>query len=247
MADTQDTPLSPEDEERYWIGTERPLPFLAARWRRKTDLERAELDQCMRTEYQSHEAIDDALRSWLDITSKLRQPSFQEGRDHFLDYNIVACGRALLSSRLFTQHKDYVRQQIIHSLLQEDDTGALHAIACLLLLDGHREEALFTRMINEACFPRMLELLKEKKCGGGDARLHRFLLHLMYEMSRMERLRPDDLRLVDDAFIHHLFGLVELVSDDVDDPYHYPTIRVLVGCPGDPYPRHETTETDRLM
>lgn len=87
-------------------------------------------------------------------------------------------------------------------------------------------------MIDEACFPRLLELLKvkmgEQSSEGGDPRLHRFLLHLLYEMSRMERLRPDDLQLVDDAFIHHLFGLVEVVSEDMDDPYHYPTIRVLV-------------------
>lgn len=184
----------------------------------------------MRTDCQSHEAIDDALRTWLDITNKLRQPSSSESSSRHLDHNIVACGEALLSSELFTKHKDYVRQQIIHSLLQEDDTAALHAIACLLLLDGHHEETLFPRMIDEACFPRLLELLKARKgeVGGGDLRLHRFLLHLMYEMSRMERLRPDDLQLVDDAFIHHLFGLIEVVSDDVDDPYHYPTIRVLV-------------------
>lgn len=209
MADTQEIPLSPEDVEQYWN----------------------ELDQCLRTDCQSHEAIDDALRSWLDITSKLRQLSAAEPSDHHLDHNIIACGEALISSELFVQNKDYIRQQIIHSLLQEDDTDSLHAIACLLLLDGHREETLFPRMIDEACFPRLLDLLRAKKGGDGykgDPRLHRFLLHLLYEMSRMERLRPDDLELVDDGFIHYLFGLVEVVSDDMDDPYHYPTIRVLL-------------------
>jgi stress-induced morphogen len=185
----------------------------------------------VRSVCQSHEAIDDALRSWLEITTKLQQPSARDSSTPRLDQNLVACGEALISSDLFTQHKDYVRQQIIHSLLQEDETEPLHAIACLLLIDGHHEETLFPRMIDEACFPRLLELLRLKRSGGGgegDPRLHRFLLHLMYEMSRMERLRPDDLELVDDAFIHHLFGLIEVVSDDVDDPYHYPTIRVLV-------------------
>ena len=34
--------------------------------------------------------------------------------------------------------------------------------------------------------------------------------------------------LVDDAFILHLFQLIEELSDDADDPYHYPIIRVLV-------------------
>lgn len=198
MADTQATPLSPEDEEHYWN----------------------ELDRCVQAKCESHEEIDDSLRSWLHVTDKLRDQA-NGSQDH-----VVACGEMLLHSELFQTHKEYVRTQIIHSLLQEDDTGALHAIACLLLLDGHHEETLFPRMIDEACFPRLLELLNERR--DADARLHRYLLHLMYEMSRMERLRPDDIKLVDDAFIHYLFGLIEVVSDDVDDPYHYPTIRVLL-------------------
>jgi hypothetical protein len=33
---------------------------------------------------------------------------------------------------------------------------------------------------------------------------------------------------VDDAFIIFLLSIIEGVSDDADDPYHYPVIRVLV-------------------
>jgi hypothetical protein len=33
---------------------------------------------------------------------------------------------------------------------------------------------------------------------------------------------------VDDDFIACLFNIIEELSDDVDDPYHYPVIRVLV-------------------
>ena len=36
--------------------------------------------------------------------------------------------------------------------------------------------------------------------------------------------------LVEDDFILHLFQIIEGLSDDVSDPYHYPTIRVLVRC-----------------
>lgn len=50
----------------------------------------------------------------------------------------------------------------------------------------------------------------------------------MYEMSRVARLKPEELVLVDDDFIHTLFRIIEGISDDVYDPYHYPTIRVLV-------------------
>lgn len=85
---------------------------------------------------------------------------------------------------------------------------------------------MFPHMVNEACFPRLLELINSRQ--DQDARLHRLLLQLMYEMSRVERLRLEDLSRVDDGFVQYLFSLIEGVSDDVHDPYHYPTIRVLV-------------------
>lgn len=182
-----------------------------------------ELDRCVSTICDDHESIDDALRTWLETTTALLEGTGSRG-------DVITSVQMLLESQLFQEHQEYVRKQIIHSLLQEDETGPLSAIACLLLLDGDHEETLFPRMIDEACFPRLLELIKGRR--DEDPRLHRFLLQLMYEMSRMERLRRDDIQLVDDSFIHYLFRLIEDVSDDVHDPYHYPTIRVLVrGAP----------------
>lgn len=81
-------------------------------------------------------------------------------------------------------------------------------------------------MIEEACFPRLLELINGRK--EQDLRLHRLLLELMYEMSRVERLRTADLLQVDDGFVAYLFQIIEELSNDVHDPYHYPIIRVLV-------------------
>lgn len=181
----------------------------------------SELDKCLSTRCDSHESIDDVLRTWLDLTTKLRNRLLESHEE------VLICSQMLLDSHVFQQNKEYVRTQIIHSLLQEDDAGPLHAIATLLLLDGQREGSTFPRMVSEACFPRLLELINTRQFDE-DPRLHRFLLQLMYEMSRMERLGVDDLALADDAFIHRLFHIIEGVSDDVHDPYHYPTIRVLV-------------------
>lgn len=38
--------------------------------------------------------------------------------------------------------------------------------------------------------------------------------------------------LVDDDFIKSLFDIIEDLSYDVNDPYHYPVIRVLVSLLG---------------
>jgi len=45
----------------------------------------------------------------------------------------------------------------------------------------------------------------------------------------VQRISTEDLASVDDDFIVCLFNIIEELSDDVDDPYHYPVIRVLVG------------------
>lgn len=166
------------------------------------------------------EQLDEALRSWLDLVSKARD-EYLENED-----DVARCSEMLLESQIFRSNGDYVRTQLIYSLLQEDEFAQLHVYANFLLLDGRTEETTFRTMISEGCFVRLLDLIKG--CGGRDSRLHRLLLQLMYEMSRIEHLRPEDLLQVDDAFIMYLFQLTEALSDDAGDPYHYPVIRVLV-------------------
>ncbi|KAK4179725.1 hypothetical protein QBC36DRAFT_231374 [Triangularia setosa] len=178
------------------------------------------LNQILSAPCDSYELLDNALRSWLDLVSK--------ARDAYLDDEdeIANCSEQLIHSPLFSVNKEYVRTQIIYSLLQEDEYAPLHVIANFLLSDGRAEEDTFRRMIQEGCFVRLLELIKG--CGGKDSRLHRLLLQLMYEMSRIERLRDEDLMQIDDGFVTYLFQLIEALADDANDPYHYSVIRVLL-------------------
>ncbi len=180
----------------------------------------SELEDIVSANCQTHQLIDNALRSYLHFTTNFK--------DEYLlsEYDIARCLQKLLDSELFKANKDYVRIQIIYSLLQEDQPANLFVIASLLLFDGRQHEETFEMMNNECCFSRLLELIKEGK--KDDARLHRLLLELLYEMSRMQRLTVEDLAKVDDDFVKYLFEIIEQLSDDVDDPYHYPVIRVLV-------------------
>lgn len=168
----------------------------------------------------SHESIDDALRAWLYLVASCRELYLVTEDD------VASCSQLLVDSRTFCQNRDYVRTQIIYSLLQEDEAGPIHAIANLMLLDGRSDEAVFRRMMDEGCFPRLVGLINGTR--DNDRRLHRLLLELVYEMSRIERVRPEDLALVTDDFVTYMFQVIESLSDDVDDPYHYPVIRVLL-------------------
>ena len=165
--------------------------------------------------------IDNALRSYLHFTTNFKNEYLQSEQD------LTLCSQRLFDSELFDANKDYVRIQIIYSLLQEDESATLHLITSFLLFDGRSNEVTFEMMNREGCFSRLLDLIKQGQDESGSV-LHRMLLELLYEMSRMQRLGPDDLGQVDDDFVRYLLQICEGLSDDAEDPYHYPVIRVLV-------------------
>ncbi|KLJ10248.1 hypothetical protein EMPG_14361 [Blastomyces silverae] len=113
---------------------------------------------------------------------------------------------------------------------QDDAPDILYVTASFLLFDGRQNEHTFEMMNKEGAFVRLLELIQsqEQLDGDGAAGLHRLLMNLMYEMCRIQRIKIGDLVLVDDDFVKHLFEIIEELSGDVDDPYHYPVIRVLL-------------------
>ena len=180
----------------------------------------AELEDILSAQCPSHQLIDNALRRYLHFTTTYKNEYLPS------EYEVARCIQKLLQSKVFEENQDYVRIQIVYSLLQEDEPAALPIIASFLIFDGQDNETTFEMMNNEGCFPRLLELIK--KGNTQDHLLHRLLLELLYQMSRMQHLSIEDLGQVDDEFVAYLFRIIEELSDDVDDPYHYPVIRVLV-------------------
>jgi hypothetical protein len=118
-------------------------------------------------------------------------------KDEYLNspFEVSRCSYKLLASSIFTAHADYVRRQMIYGLLQEDDPDTLHLIVSFLLFDGRQHEESFRMMNEEGSFPRLLELLQVYKIKDGEnqAALHRMLMDLLYEMSRIQRIRIEDL------------------------------------------------------
>ncbi|GES61054.1 protein dip1 [Aspergillus terreus] len=232
-----------------------------------------ELQEIVSAPCSSEDLIDNALRSYLNLATKYKGAIILsawiggEGRgcvglwdirltaarvttDEYLQSELAVsrCSYKLLSSTVFADHADYVRRQMIYGLLQEDEPDTLAVIASFLIFDGRRNEAVLRVMNEEGSFPRLLELLQvqNKKRGDDEAGLHRLLMDLLYEMSRIQRIKIEDLGgwflqalcdmvvngemavLVDDDFIKSLFDIIEDLSYDVNDPYHYPVIRVLL-------------------
>ncbi|RAL03753.1 DUF2013 domain-containing protein [Aspergillus ibericus CBS 121593] len=173
----------------------------------------------------SEDHIDNALRSYLSLATKYKDEYLQSELD------VTRCSYKLLASNIFVAHTDYVRRQMLYGLLQDDDPATLHLIGSFLLFDGRQHDVAFRMMNEEGLFPRLLELLQarnRKEEEGVPAGLHRLLMDMMYEMSRIQRIKIEDLVLVDDEFVKGLFDIIEDLSYDVNDPYHYPVIRVLL-------------------
>ncbi|KAH9862299.1 hypothetical protein IAQ61_010502 [Plenodomus lingam] len=182
-----------------------------------------ELDDIVSTRCQAHEAIDNALRSYLNVTTSYKSEYLQT------DYSIAKCIFRLLEGELFASHREYVRRQIIYCILQEEDNPTLHITAAFLLYDGKnsKDDEVFEMMHSEGSFARLVELVQMDSVQE-DVRLHQMLLELLYESSRIQRLTYEDFLAVTDDFILFLLGIIEGASHDSEDPYHYPVIRVLL-------------------
>ena len=67
----------------------------------------------------------------------------------------------------------------------------LHISAAVLLFDCRANESTFDMMQNEGVFSRLVELIWDSHSEGDG--LHKVLLELLFEMSRMQRLHRDEL------------------------------------------------------
>ncbi|KAG8629351.1 hypothetical protein KVT40_003216 [Elsinoe batatas] len=133
--------------------------------------------------------------------------------------------------------------------MQEDEYPVLQIMTTFLIYDGKHDEETFVMMQNEGLFPRLVELIKSGRYE--DTLVHRLLLELLCEMTRIQVLSRDDLKMVDDAFILYLFQLIEQLSHDPSDPYHNAIIRILLVLNEqymcfDTHESGDTTQTDPI-
>lgn len=80
-------------------------------------------------------------------------------------------------------------------IIQEDDPNTLHLIASFLLFDGRQNEVTLQMMNEEGAFARLLELIQTQQRDDmdGGVGVHRLLMDLLYEMSRIQRVKIEDL------------------------------------------------------
>ncbi|EXJ60224.1 hypothetical protein A1O7_04376 [Cladophialophora yegresii CBS 114405] len=179
------------------------------------------LEETVSKQCDTHDSIDDTLRSYIDLIGSCRERFLPS------DYDLARCALKLQESPLFAAHADYVCRQFVHCLIEDDEPNVVLVATSFLIAHARSNEATYQLMNQEGAFLRLIDLIESPKQHGHEG-IHRLLMELLYDMSRIQRIKTDDLARVHDDFVKMLFEIIEQVSDDVDDPYHYPTIRVLL-------------------
>ncbi|KAK6349956.1 hypothetical protein TWF696_006211 [Orbilia brochopaga] len=184
-----------------------------------------ELETILNAPCPNQHQIDVQLRSYLQLISAYRELYLQS------DYDIGQCAGRLLDSDLYSEHKHYVRRRLVGRFLKEPANSArLYVITKILLGDGlqdTKDTKTFELMLEQNAFERLVALIW-KDVDRWNYDFQKLLLEVFYEMCRIQRLRLQDLEMLQDDFIKHLLELVEDGSGDPDDPYNYVVIKVLL-------------------
>ncbi|KAF8458272.1 hypothetical protein BDZ91DRAFT_666113 [Kalaharituber pfeilii] len=179
-----------------------------------------ELDEIVNSPCRTTQLVENNLRAYLGFVTDFQDEYLKSASDW------ARCSFSFLGSPMFESHKEYIRSRLIERLQLEESNPAIYLISTVLLFDGRQNQETFERMQGEGLFRRLLTLITMKK-QQEDKECRNRLLETLYEMSRVQRLRWEDLAAIDDAFITYLFELVEEQAE-LEDPYHYVIIRALL-------------------
>ncbi|MCJ1461899.1 hypothetical protein MMC07_000498 [Pseudocyphellaria aurata] len=179
-----------------------------------------ELEEILSVQCRSQEHLDYVLRAYLSFILEHKCDYIKTGDD------FTRCAVKLLESQLFAAQKTYVRMQMVSSVMQEDSADTLHILVAFLFCDGRQNENTFFLMGDIGIFSRLLALIE---MGTDDETgLHLLMLKLIYEMSRIQQLRVEELGLISEESIVYLFVMIEELADHVEDSYHYPLVKLLL-------------------
>ena len=170
------------------------------------------------------------------------------------EQSVLKCTAALLAGPLFEKNFEYIRRQLVYSLLQvpyallathqnappdrprkEDDQISLHLVTAFLLFDGRRRAETFELMSSEGAFSRLVLLIKEGNDDG--LGLHRHFLELLYEMSRVQQISWEELSRYCQSHPIHLGDQIAVadlsVAASADESFALYLLQIVEGLSSD--------------
>ncbi|KAF9175023.1 hypothetical protein BGX21_004200 [Mortierella sp. AD011] len=148
-------------------------------------------------------------------------------QDEFLDpsgQDLEQCCYRLIDSDLFQNNTLSITTAIIDRAVQSQNEDDMWITYHVLLYAGMEFPKVYHWMLTS----EYLAKLKYQVLQVGGTRLQLMAVSLMYEICRVQSLKPQDLALVDEDFLHYLFDLVEGTRTDEDEELNYRTIKLLL-------------------
>jgi hypothetical protein len=76
--------------------------------------------------------------------------------------------------------------------MQDDEPNVVLVSTSFLIAYAQSNEAVYQLLSDEGAFPRLIDLISSPKRHGHEG-IHRLLMQLLYEMSRIQRIKASDL------------------------------------------------------
>ncbi|KAG0304171.1 hypothetical protein BGZ98_005835 [Dissophora globulifera] len=147
--------------------------------------------------------------------------------DEFLDasgQDLAGCCYCLLDSNLFQNNTFNISNAIIDRAIQSQTEQDICIIYHILLYAGMEFPKVYQWMLKSEFVAKLKYQILQME----GTRLQPLAVSLMYEMCRVQSLKPLDLALVDEDFLHYLLDLVERTRTDADEGLNYGVVKLLL-------------------
>jgi hypothetical protein len=154
-----------------------------------------------------------------------------------------ACG-LVLNSELFAFHSERMCENLVQDIKQTTDPHVILITYTILLFFGRRRPEFFRSHKRWVpLFPlimdhALVEIDPDHEIEPGvhahsgaptvEGKLRTLAIMLLYEVCRLQKFEMKDLRVFDEAFIDHLFDLVEQTREMTDESFNYSVITLIV-------------------
>ncbi|KAF9109198.1 hypothetical protein BGX27_007876 [Mortierella sp. AM989] len=148
-------------------------------------------------------------------------------QDEFLDpssQDLEQCCYRLIDSDLFQNNTLSITTAIIDRAIQSQAVEDMWVTYHLLLYAGMEFPKVYHWMLTSEYFAKLKYQILQME----ETRLQLMAVALMYEICRVQSLKPRDLALLDEDFLHYLLDLVERTRTDADEGLNYGTIKLLL-------------------
>ncbi|KAF9377208.1 hypothetical protein CPC16_011929 [Podila verticillata] len=148
-------------------------------------------------------------------------------QDEFLDnsgQDLAQCCYRLLDSDVFQQNTLAVTNSIIERAIQSPVDQDMWVTYHILLYAGKEFPKVYSWMLRSEFFAKLKYQILQQE----GSSLQPLAVNLMYEMCRVQSLKPCDIALLDETFLHYLLDLVERTRTDADENLNYGSIKLLL-------------------